>query len=244
MDKYDYRTSHCGKSFGRKYDERLFKVGGFDSEMWKREQTVLANIISKYTKGGRLLDFACGTGRILRFLENYFEESRGIDLSPDMLERAKLRVKKAELICGDITKNPDIVDGKFDCITSFRFFLNAQNSLRHETLRFLESRLKGPDSVFIFNIHGNKFSTICLMVVKKRLFDRGYQNHMSINEVRRMLKPHSLEIIEYYSVGFIHEVFFRFMPNPIWHFLEDIFGSITSLKPFSLYPIFVCKKIS
>lgn len=101
----------------------------------------------------------CGTGRIIGYLENQFQESIGIDISSDMLEQAKVKVKHSMLICGDVTKGHNGLEGKFDCITCFRFFLNAEQSLRDEVFGFITNKLKNQDSILIFNIHGNKFST-------------------------------------------------------------------------------------
>jgi len=265
----DYRTSHLGHSFTKQYDDKLFKPGVFDAELWKREQQVLERIISKYSIKGRLLDFACGTGRIITHLENHFDESIGLDISQDMLEHAKVKIKNSTLICGDVTRDHNLVEGKFDCITSFRFFLNAEDSLRREVLEFITNKLRSAESIFIFNIHGNTFSTRCFMAAFHKLLLMSQQNpsnqgkvtkimshalrvtpsfdktnHMSIKEVRQMLKPYNLEIVEFYGVGHLHEVFYRIMPAFLWKFIEDICYSFTFLKAFSLYPIFITKKSS
>ena len=238
----DYRTSHVGKLHGLKYDDSLFKDGRFDNEIWKKEQVILKGIISKYDVKGRLMDFACGTGRIIGFLEDQFEESIGIDISQNMLDQAKIQTKHSKLICGDLTRNPKLIHGKFDCITCFRFFLNAEPSLRDEVFKFITNKLKNQDSILIFNIHGNKFSTRWFLVVFDKIFKRSYQNQISLKEVKLMLKQHDLEIVEFYGIGFIYKVFFKFMPKFFWRFFEDIFHSLSFLKPFSLYFVFVCKK--
>ena len=67
----------------------------------------------------RYLDFACGTGRLLSFLENNFAASTGVDISKDMLNIAEKYRKKSELICGDITRE-HLLDGrKYDIFTAF-----------------------------------------------------------------------------------------------------------------------------
>lgn len=242
LNKTDYKTLHIGKSHGQKYDDALFKEGRFDYEIWQKEKSVLKEIISKHNMKGRLLDIACGTGRIIGYLEDRFQESIGIDISSDMLEQAKVKVKHSKLICGDVTKNHNEVEGKFDCITCFRFFLNAEQGLRDEVFGFITNKLKNQDSILIFNIHGNKFSTRWFLVVFDKIFKRSYQNQMSLKEVKLMLKQHDLEIVEFYGIGFIYKVFFKFMPKFFWCFFEDIFHSLSFLKPFSLYFVFVCKK--
>ncbi len=242
MTTEDYRKSHTAKGYGEFYDKNLFTEGEFAYEMWKKERKILEDIVSRYCNGGRYLDFACGTGRVLSLLENKFDESYGLDISKEMLSVAEGKVNKAHLVCGDATNNPDIVPGKFDCITAFRFFLNAQDELRHSVLDFIVKKLNNDDSIFIFNIHGNKYSTRWFLVMFDRLFNISRQNQMSMSDIKKMLEPHGMEIIEYHGVGFIYKVFYKYMPKKLWHFIENLFESLKFLKPFSLYFIFVCKK--
>lgn len=49
----------------------------------------LAAIIFKYVNGNRALDFGCGTGRSTRFLTNLSFETTGIDISEEMVMKAK-----------------------------------------------------------------------------------------------------------------------------------------------------------
>jgi len=238
----DYRDSHTSEGYGKSYDEDLFSRGSFGYEMWKKEQIILKDIVTRYTNRGRYMDFACGTGRVLALLEGYFDEAIGLDISADMQSIAKEKVVNAQLVCGDATKNPDIVSGKFDCITSFRFFLNAQTELREKALGYIASELKDENSVFIFNIHGNKYSTRWFLVMFDRIFNISKQNQMSLTEIKNMLDPHGLEIVRYYGIGFIYKVFYKFMPKFLWNTFESIFARLPFLKGFSLYFIFVCKK--
>jgi trans-aconitate methyltransferase len=49
----------------------------------------LPEIIFKHSKKGNALDFGCGTGRSTRFLKRFGFETVGVDISPDMIEKAK-----------------------------------------------------------------------------------------------------------------------------------------------------------
>jgi len=238
----DYRDSHTAKGYGKFYDNDLFKEGTFGYEIWQKEKVILEDIVTRYTNAGRYLDFACGTGRVLSALEDYFDEAIGLDISEDMQNIAKQKIKKATLICGDATKNDQLVSGKFNCISAFRFFLNAQESLRHDALKFITNKLENENAVFIFNIHGNVYSTRWFLVAFDKILGRSKQNQMSLKQVRKMLEVHNLEIIEYHGVGFIYKVYYKFMPKVLWRFFESVFSSLPFLKNFSLYFIFVCKK--
>lgn len=49
----------------------------------------LPELMSKYAKGKRALDFGCGTGRSARFLKGLGFEVTGVDISEDMLRKAR-----------------------------------------------------------------------------------------------------------------------------------------------------------
>ncbi len=242
-DYKDYRITHQGpNSWAKNYDEILFNQRSYDYLAWQREKKILNEIISKHLSSrDRCLDFACGTGRVLSYLEGRFRESIGIDISEDMIKSARSKVKKSQLICGDVTKDPYIVSGKFDCITAFRFFLHAQRSLRDDVMKFLSRRLRGDDSILVFNIHGNKFSTRWFVVALDRI--RGKQNsHMSISDVKRLVSKYGLEIVEYYGVNYLDKSIYNYTPKLFWHSLEYLLRPLKFLKPFSVYIVYVCKK--
>ncbi|MEV8632433.1 class I SAM-dependent methyltransferase [Streptosporangium sp. NPDC051023] len=55
---------------------------------------------------GDALDAACGTGRMAAYLAGRGHRVRGVDNSPDMLERARHRVPQAEFRLGDLSCLP------------------------------------------------------------------------------------------------------------------------------------------
>ena len=48
------------------------------------------NLLEKYAKGKRALDYGCGTGRSTRFLKKLGFETIGIDINQHMLDKAKI----------------------------------------------------------------------------------------------------------------------------------------------------------
>ncbi|MFG6199960.1 class I SAM-dependent methyltransferase [Nonomuraea sp. JJY05] len=55
---------------------------------------------------GDALDAACGTGRMAAYLAGRGHRVRGVDSSPDMLERARQRVPQAEFRLGELSSLP------------------------------------------------------------------------------------------------------------------------------------------
>jgi SAM-dependent methyltransferase len=49
----------------------------------------IPEIVRKYVKGGKAVDFGCGTGRSTRFIKKHGFNTIGIDISEDMVEKAK-----------------------------------------------------------------------------------------------------------------------------------------------------------
>jgi SAM-dependent methyltransferase len=64
---------------------------------------------------GRALDAACGTGRHARHLAELGHDVVGIDLTPEMLERAAANVPDGRVLVGDLRDIP-LEDGRFDLV--------------------------------------------------------------------------------------------------------------------------------
>lgn len=129
-----YRDSHTEEGKGAIYDEH-FKTETWRKILWNQEQYVLDSFLDTYFKNRavNLLDFACGTGRIAGFLENRVETCTAVDVSKAMLDEAKKKLQKTKIIQADLTKNNVLEGRKFNLITAFRFFLNAEPGLQNYT---------------------------------------------------------------------------------------------------------------
>ena len=84
----------------------------------------LPRIISRYTKGNRAVDFGCGAGRSTRFLRKLGFEVIGVDISEDMIKKAKALDPNGEyqLIHGEGVG--DLPFGSFDIVLSIFTFDN------------------------------------------------------------------------------------------------------------------------
>jgi len=243
MHYEDYRTTHIGPdSWAKDYDAKLFAPGTFDAAIWEREQRLIDDVMAKHVpRRMSYLDFACGTGRVLAHVEPHFETAVGLDISDTMLAAARNRVKAATLVQGDATTNPDVLEGRrFDFITAFRFFLNAQPSLRDDAMAFLASALKDRDSRLLFNAHGNRYSTRALLAAKARLTGEQFSS-MSVRECIDLAERHGLEVVEWYGIGSYDKALLRVMPFGMWRWAERV---AALPKPFAVYLYFVCRRKS
>ncbi len=153
-----YTSSHKGR--GRDYHETFAsEVNPYRAMHWRLEQRALDKILRDHLGSAQVayLDFACGTGRILGHLARQVATATGVDVSPSMMEVAREGAPGAELIEADLTQRDVLGERRFNLITAFRFFPNAEPELRLAVLRALARHLATP-GVLVFNNHKNRNS--------------------------------------------------------------------------------------
>ena len=126
-----------------------------------------------------------------------------------MLALAKGNLKQAKLIEGDVTQNKDLVSGPFDLVTSFRFFLQAEESLRFEVLKWMRTVI-ADDGYFIANFHMNPTSVRGAIRKVQAQVKGKTCRQLSIGYVEQMLFDHGFEIEE--LIGYSH-MFYRSVPR-------------------------------
>lgn len=241
--KISYRESHKYAAKGAEY-ERHCETQAWERFLWSRERKILLGILQKYFAGRdvHLLDFACGTGRITSLLENRVKTSTGVDVSGSMLAIAREKLKRTEIIEADITTENILKPRKFNLITVFRFFLNAEPELRSAAIgRLVE--LLAEDGRLVFNNHHSLGSPwIKLLYARhRRKNPEGIFNVMSIAEMKELAEGAGLEIVEIYPVGFFHppKVPVSYRLNRA---IDNLACTFKFLNRFSESPIAVCRR--
>lgn len=238
-----YRTSHLKEKHGQNY-ETHFSGDNYNARMWKLEKFELEKIIKKHFGNKKIenyLDFACGTGRVCSFLENKVESSAGIDISNEMIKVAKQKCVKTNFIIGDLS-NDKIFDRKFDLISTFRFFLNAEDKLRKDILSKLVVLLKD-NGILIFNIHGNKNSIRHIPILLQKFFGKIQKStELSIQDVHILLEANNLAIKGIYGTNFFPQFFSSILPLNLWLLLEKLCRKVKFLNNHCINLIFVVTK--
>ena len=201
-------------------------------------------ILEKYFSGRdiHLLDFACGTGRITELLENRVKTSTGVDVSGSMLAIARKKLKRTEIIETDITAENVLKPKKFNLITAFRFFLNAEPDLRSAAIRAIVELLD-EDGYLVFNNHRNSGSPWIKLRYMRHLKKNpeGTFNIISIEQMKKLAEGAGLEIVEIYATGFFNPpkipVSYRLNRAIDW-----AAGKFNFLDRFSENPIAVCRR--
>lgn len=209
--------------------------------VWQQERAILDHILLTFFRDKKLshLDFACGTGRILSYLADSTEQAVGVDVSPSMLEVARKNNKNAVIIEKDITQNDVLDNRKFNLITAFRFFPNAQPELRNEVMKLLDKHLDD-DGYIVFNNHRNTRSA--LNRLRKFKGHSGYQG-MNTAEVKKLLTENRLKIIKVYHLRvFPARENKTLLPIFLLHPLDALLSKCKFLQNLGTNLIFVCRK--
>jgi len=109
----------------------------------------LPNIITKHAKGTDALDFGCGTGRSTRFLKKLGFKAVGVDISKNMIHKAKTADPNGDYQLVKDEQFEQFKDGRFDLVLSIFTFDNIPT--REKKLRNLReiARVLKADGVFV-----------------------------------------------------------------------------------------------
>jgi len=243
VGKISYKDSHNYATKGAEYEEHYEKQP-WDRFLWSREREIILQILGKYfaNREIHLLDFACGTGRIAGFLEDRVNTSTGIDVSDSMLAIARKKLHRTEIVNADITEENILKPRKFNLITAFRFFLNAEPELRSAAMGVI-AELLSEDGCFVFNNHHSLGSPWIRLLNAWHLKKdpAGTFNVMSIDQMKRLVEGAGMKIVEIYPAGFFHPpklpIFYR-----LNHAIDSVASKFKLLAQFSENPIAVCRR--
>src|ERR1035438_1010735 len=88
------------------YEAGEYRAESYASQVWQWQRPVVAQIIQEFRRGRkapvRLLDFACGTGRVLACVESLVDAAEGVDISEKMVALARTKCRQARFQVGDI----------------------------------------------------------------------------------------------------------------------------------------------
>lgn len=238
------------------YEDGEYAPGSYASFIWALQRPFLEKYLlhqKSTVPSVRLLDFACGTGRVLSFVEDLVDESVGLDISPEMVRIAAGKCRRSTFYIGNIIDDPQIVVGKYEVITLFRFLLNAEPDLRLAILRWLRSRMNEQHGFLIANMHGNawslRHSALSFHKWRKRSTSSGEEgsdqllSEMTPRDVYNLFRTSGFEIVEQIGFGLLPQVVFRTPLRYFSRWLDRTFAGAPLLKNVSIDLLFLCKPI-
>jgi len=126
----DYDRGRFGDAWGRLYRSR--------------EERAIRRALHDFPRHGRVLDVACGTGRVTALLVSEgFAEVAGTDVSYAMMDVAKRRLPQVEFVHGDATHLP-VDDDSFDGVTCIGLLMHLDARRRVAVLKELARISRGP----------------------------------------------------------------------------------------------------
>ena len=234
------------------YDSKEYGTGSYSSQVWQWQRPVLEQIVKDFRTARhgpvRLLDFACGTGRVLASLEPLADSADGIDISPNMVAAARRKCTKARLQVGDILTQPELLPGEYDLITCFRFLLNAEPELRRRVLVRLRERLRAPDGRLLVNVHGNSHS-LRHPALRWRRWREGTQpsgemlNEMGPDETRKLLAECGFKVVRQYGFGMLPPTCHRTPLRRLAAALDRSLAGDHWWNDWSIDMLFICRPV-
>jgi SAM-dependent methyltransferase len=204
------------------YETKEYGVESYSTRIWQMQrpvvEKVLADFKTKHSGPLQLLDFACGTGRVLSCVESFADTADGIDISEPMVSVARTKCRRARLQVGDILANPELL-GKYDIVTCFRLLLNLEPELRLRILRELRKVIRTPDGLLLANVHGNTHSLRHPAIVWRRRQGRQpdtqsaqpdvMANEMSVAEAEALFWESGFRVIQKTGFGILPPGFYK-----------------------------------
>ena len=234
------------------YESKEYGAGSYASCIWSQQWPVVEKIVTDF-RGGRsgpvrLLDFACGTGRVISNLEALVDSADGVDISPNMVAVAQGKCRRASLRVGDILTEPELLEGKFDLITAFRFLLNVEPSVRRQVLEKLRGVLRAPDGLLIVNVHGNSRSLRHPAIVWRRRRERtqptgAMLNEMSPPETKALLADCGFQIVQQFGFGILPPTIYRTPLRGLAKWTDGSLAGENCLRNLSIDMMLVCRPV-
>ena len=231
------------------YDAKEYGAGSYSSFIWDLQRPVLEKIMADFrqTQPGpvRLLDFACGTGRVISSLESLVDTAEGVDISENMVAIARKKCRQARLQVGDILSPPDILQKQYDVITSFRFLLNVEPELRGQVLKKLREVLR-PDGLLVVNVHGNSRSLRHPAIVWRRGRERAKNsgamlNEMSPVETKHLLRASGFQVVRQFGFGMLPPTLYRTPLRGVATVADKFFAGENCWRDCAIDMLFVCR---
>jgi len=250
MKKYSQRFATTESV--QEYECQEYSPNGYAAKIWNLQKPFLGEIFTHFKRQHdhiRLLDFACGTGRVLTYFEKFCNSSDGLDISETMVEKARERCHLSSFCVANICADEVLHDKHYDVITSFRFLLNAEPELRFEVLKQLRKRMNEEHGILIVNVHGNCCSTRHFSILLRRLrakFNPAAHEHimmaeMGLEETRSLLGNARFKVVQELGFGIVPSFLYKTFLHPLCYWVDSKFCGSGWMSRFSVDVIFVCE---
>jgi SAM-dependent methyltransferase len=251
--KSSYSDRFQNKAAVESYESGEYAPDSYSSFIWDLEKPALEKIIFEFKERRgcpiKLLDFACGTGRILSAVETLVESAEGVDISEAMIQLARGKCHRAVLRVGNILADPGVLQGPYDVITCFRFILNVESEVRRAALVQLKRVLR-PDGLLIASVHGNSKSLRHPAIAWKRWCLRNTApserskwmlNELSLAEARTLFDECGFEIVDEMGFGMMPPTMYRTPLRGVAAGTDRFYARKQWMKGRAIDLLFICR---
>jgi SAM-dependent methyltransferase len=251
----DYSKRFQSREGVSSYESVEYGSDSYSALVWEVQKPFLEKLVRDHSAqvgGLNILDFACGSGRLTHFLEEFTNRIRGADISKEMLEVAAQRCQKATFACGDVCSDESFVGTGYNLVTAFRFFLNVEPPLRTKVLSVLRKAIDAEKGLFIFNIHGSSCS-LRHFVIQRRRRQLARQpdkipadvmlNEIHPSEMENMLRSNGFAVVKTIGFGLLPSGFYRGKLRKLAAFVDRMASGSGLARYFGIDLIYVCRPV-
>jgi len=220
-----YSTRFVETASAETYD-REFGSGRFMENVSELEFRIVRSALGRCSRKPfhRHLDFACGPGRAIGFVEGFAQTTVAVDVSAEMLDRARERFPTTRFVCGDVSRDPNLLDqlGPFDLVTVWRFIAPAGPGLRFAALSAIARSMNDGGFLFVNNnanrasLHGAVLFLRSLVKVQRLRSSIPYQGSLPHGELCRLLESVGFRVEETRAICYLPEQVTRRLPARLW----------------------------
>lgn len=227
------------------YESREYAAGSYSSRIWELQKPAVEKIVADFCRGKtvRLLDFACGTGRVISVLESFATEADGIDISAGMVGIAKAKCRQTNFQVGNILSQPELLKTPYDLITAFRFLLNTGPEIRLPVLKTLRRALN-PGGLLIANVHGSSRSLRHPAIWWRRYREKNpgtMLNEMSPRETEKLFRESGFEIVRRLGFGLLPPTLYRTPLRGAAFVIDGALAGENYVSAVAIDVIYVCR---
>ena len=163
---------------------------------------ILRDVESLMPAQATVLEIGCGIGRMLRPLASRFSKVYGVDVSPEMIERARTRLQdldNVEAVITDGSTLSPVPSARVDLVISYLVFQHIPDpvvvdSNIRETFRVLK-----PGGLFKFQVAGRPETEEAAEVERSRAKDTWCGVNFTDREIRRAVERAGFKVRQTYS---------------------------------------------
>lgn len=232
--------------------EREFGTGEFMASIAELERDAVRDALesSQRTPFARHLDFACGTGRAIGYVEDFVGTTVGVDVSDSMLDRARAKFPSAQFLCVDAVAAPSVLGrlDRFDLATIWRFIAPADSELRHAAIAAVAQVTSG-GAVLLVNNNANRTSLRWVPLVIRSLVqgqpfpspqvDVGSISH---RELCLLLRSAGFHVVTTRGICYLPDQLTRRLPSWSWMPVERFLGRLNFASRYAVNQLLLARR--